>query len=333
MVPDNGEKDYKKISDAYFGSTNYYQPIECLGGHCVIEFVLGNNAVVENSHWRSPLRNKDSYFDNLMKGSDVKNKMFLELMKYTLLAAEKTTFLGDLSMRNIVQQCLDFDKPQAMWDKANYFLDTILNEPPNWYHHSILMGLWDNVIEQEAPLKSYGKFWVSTDMVDRPHTSYAKIYSLPAWAYQIVPLNGEVPNSLIVNTPKLQEEFGQPIARMDSSSIVLDIVMEKDAAEDESVKKEFPIKHFYLDFRFMMLKRKLNKIYSKEWEPDMQSKQTLTLYDLSLFFSQLKDAYGDNIEMQRDVRNTIDAIFDTTKYIMKVQFVLYTAGYILPLLL
>ena len=102
MVPDSKEKDFAKISTAFFGSTNYYQPIELLGGHCVIEFCLGNNAVVENSDWRSPQRNKDSYFDKLMAKSTVKTKMFNELKKYNLLVAEKTWFLGDLSMRNVV---------------------------------------------------------------------------------------------------------------------------------------------------------------------------------------------------------------------------------------
>ena len=54
MVPDSGERDTGKISTALFGSTNYYQPLEILGGHCAIEFMMGNVAVVGNSDWRSP---------------------------------------------------------------------------------------------------------------------------------------------------------------------------------------------------------------------------------------------------------------------------------------
>ena len=55
MVPDPRNDDkWSELSTTLFGASNYYQPLECLGGHCAIEFMLGNNTVVENSHWRSP---------------------------------------------------------------------------------------------------------------------------------------------------------------------------------------------------------------------------------------------------------------------------------------
>ena len=54
MVPQDRKQDVKKYSTDLFGAANYYMPYEVLGGHCPIEFMLGNNAVVENSHWRSP---------------------------------------------------------------------------------------------------------------------------------------------------------------------------------------------------------------------------------------------------------------------------------------
>ena len=145
-----------------------------------------------------------------------------------------------------------------MWGKANYFLDTILAEPPNHHHHSILMGLWDDVLAQEVPLKSYGKFWISPDNMDVPSTSYAKMYSLPPWAYQIVPLQAEKENSLIINTEHMVEKHGQPFGRLDSSAIVIDIFMEEaDEDKENNVTKEHPVKHFYLDFRFMLLNRKI----------------------------------------------------------------------------
>ena len=69
MVPDPNEQDVAKISTSLFGASNYFQPQEVLGGHCAIEFILGNQAVCDNSDWRSPLRTKDAYIDKVMKGA------------------------------------------------------------------------------------------------------------------------------------------------------------------------------------------------------------------------------------------------------------------------
>ena len=82
------------------------------------------------------------------------------------------------------------------------------------------------------------------------------MYSLPAWAYQIVPLNAEVPHSMTAISEIQIKKSNQPLGRLDCTSIVLDIVMEK-AEEEKEIAKEVPVKHFYIDFRFMLLKRKI----------------------------------------------------------------------------
>ena len=79
MVPHNRERAYKDLSGDMFGSTNYFMPQECFGGHCALEFMLGNNAVVENAAWRSPMRTKDSNILKLMKGADNNIKLVNEM--------------------------------------------------------------------------------------------------------------------------------------------------------------------------------------------------------------------------------------------------------------
>ena len=59
----------------------------------------------------------------------------------------------------------------------------------------------------------------------------------------------------------------------------------------------------------------------------------LTIYDYSEYLMQINDAYGDNIESQREIRFAIDSIFDTTSYVMKYQFILFCFGFLIPFLL
>ena len=71
MVPDpRNDEEWASLSTTLFGASNYYQPLEAMGGHCAIEFMLGNNTVVENSDWRSMERNKNSFYHKLMGNID-----------------------------------------------------------------------------------------------------------------------------------------------------------------------------------------------------------------------------------------------------------------------
>ena len=62
--------------------------MEILGGHCAIEFMLGNQAVCDNSDWRSPMRNKDAYIDKVMKGAANAEKLRTAMIKYSLFCSE-----------------------------------------------------------------------------------------------------------------------------------------------------------------------------------------------------------------------------------------------------
>ena len=105
--------------------------------------MLSNNAVCENSHWRSPLRYQKSNLAKLLDKYDKKDKLMNEMIKYNVLCVDPMDLHNDLCLRNVVQSCLDFDNPKAMYEKANYFLDVIFRQPYSYGHNFMLMGLWN----------------------------------------------------------------------------------------------------------------------------------------------------------------------------------------------
>ena len=156
------------------------------------------------------------------------------MKKYNIFFAPKQHIHSDLTGRSCIMACLDFEKPAAMYDKANYFLNIIFDAPPSYGHNDILMMLFDKVMSLEKPLKNYGKFFTSPDNRDTATTTFARIYSLPAWAYQIVPKNAKSPFMLVPNDKLLQKKYNQNIVKMDGSSIALDIMMEVDQEEKKN---------------------------------------------------------------------------------------------------
>lgn len=47
-VPDDGNRNYKELSDNLLNNSNYLQPHEVLGGHCIAEFILNNENLLSN---------------------------------------------------------------------------------------------------------------------------------------------------------------------------------------------------------------------------------------------------------------------------------------------
>ena len=68
----------------------------------MIEFCLSNNTVVENSHWRSPLRYRASNLAKLLAGYEKKDKLMNEMKKYNVLCVDAMDLTNDLCMRNVV---------------------------------------------------------------------------------------------------------------------------------------------------------------------------------------------------------------------------------------
>ena len=230
--------------------------------------------------------------------------------KYNCFLAPWMEIHNDLCMRNVVMSCLDFDKPQSMYDKANFFLDIIFREPPSFSQMELLMGLFDKITTLDTPLKSYAKFFVSPDNIDIATTTFAFMYSLPPWAYQIVPKNAEKPVTLFGITKALQKKYKQNIVKTNSSSIVLDIFMEIDEEERKNPKmyKMCPVRHFYIDLKGILLQRSL--VAARDGDKEFSAKQEgFNNYEMAYFFKTIKDCYSKNIDMQRDIRACIDAMF------------------------
>lgn len=47
MVPDDGKRNIKEISNKIWQDSNLLQPMEILGGHCIAEFILNNQQAIE----------------------------------------------------------------------------------------------------------------------------------------------------------------------------------------------------------------------------------------------------------------------------------------------
>ena len=114
---------------------------------------------------------------------------------------------------------------------------------------------------------------------------------------------------------------------------MIDTVMSLEK-EDETngVEKEIPVKHFFLDFRMLYLKRKLRIICG---DPNFEAvlsdnDEGLSLYQLSKFVRKLNIEYSDDIEKQREVRKIIDSIFFQTSWVIKAQLAIYFTFFFIP---
>ena len=93
---------------------------------------------------------------------------------------------------------------------------------------------------------------------------------------------------------------------------MIDTVMEIEKEDEENgVEKDIPVKHFFLDFRMLYLRRKLRLICNDPGFDAVLSDndEGLSLYQLSKFMRKLNIEYSEDIEKQREVRKIIDSIF------------------------
>jgi hypothetical protein len=84
-----------------------------------MEYLLNNDSVINNIEKNAPIRTKDTLLMSLMKNSNNMNTVRNELIKYTQFAADPLEIPFDFTMRNVIQTCMDYDKPDAMADQAN----------------------------------------------------------------------------------------------------------------------------------------------------------------------------------------------------------------------
>lgn len=97
-----------------------------LGCHCIAEFVISNENLKTNfENLTSAENGKPTLLDMLFENKHDKLRILNRIGKYTNFHQTPDSISTDLCMRNIIQSCLDYDKPLSMIEKANMFLSYI----------------------------------------------------------------------------------------------------------------------------------------------------------------------------------------------------------------
>jgi hypothetical protein len=114
MVPPD-EKRFKidKLHDDLLQKSNYLQPMQVLGGHCIAEFILNQDGLTGIIESNVNLR-KPSLIDILFEGMAIKDELYSELDTYTSFMAQPVEIMNDFCMRNTIQSCIDYDNPKVM---------------------------------------------------------------------------------------------------------------------------------------------------------------------------------------------------------------------------
>jgi hypothetical protein len=121
---------------------------------------------------------------------------------------------------------------------------------------------------------------------------------------------------------------------MNILSSTIDLIIANDIKDTSD--KNIPVKHFFIDFRNMLLKPKLEKLMGgkvsehSEFDICNVSEDGLSLFELCELINIINEAYGEEIENQTDLRHVIDAIFDKNSWIMRYQFRIFALGFFLP---
>ena len=109
----------------------------------------------------------------------------------------------DLCMRNLIATCLEFDNAEALYQRAEYFLEIIFSQDATPHYQSLLMGLFDTICDMDRPLQQYSKFFLNTNSA---FTTFAIPITNARWAYQSIPLNGDKVQ-IIMNTDEMQDKY------------------------------------------------------------------------------------------------------------------------------
>lgn len=112
-----------------WSQTSPLQPLELLGGHSLLQFLLNNNNVMQQLEKTAREKTRDSLFMVLMKEHADRKKVQDELIKYTQFIADPLEVPYDLRMRNAILTCLEFEQPLLMYDQANQLLEYVLKQP------------------------------------------------------------------------------------------------------------------------------------------------------------------------------------------------------------
>ena len=337
MVPDDGSTDIREISNKIWQSSNLLQPMEILGCHCVAEFILNNQKAIELLQQTVDERTQSTLFDQLISGKAQSGVIRSQLNKYSNLLARPSNVMSDLCMRNVIQACINYEKPKAMSMVANMLLHHIFDQKTHdTCQYNLLVGLFDQIINLEIPLDGYSRFFKSGKS-ENCMCNFAQRLKTTNFAYQTIPSNGSTELELKFLTKEVQRKYQQKVMNSNPSSVVIDFVMKMDQ-QDNSVKN-IPIQHFFIDLRYLLLKPKVELCVSRHrpretrYRVPLKHLRGLSEHNFAMLLMALNQAYGKEIDDQLEVMRCIDYIFSKNLWIIKAQFYIFLLGFLVPFLL
>jgi hypothetical protein len=98
---DTKTKTIEETQKFLWDKSNWLQPIECLGCHCMSEFALTNEIVLKNLTKSIELTTNKTMFDLLFLKDKNEKRLKEDFMK-TFLYSDSANIQNDLCMRNLI---------------------------------------------------------------------------------------------------------------------------------------------------------------------------------------------------------------------------------------
>lgn len=109
--------------------------------------------------------------------------------------------------------------------------------------------------------------------------------------------------------------------------------------QQETKEKNIPIQHFFIDFRYLLLKPKIEQYFGSylvndaKYKVPIHNSNGMTEHELSILLQQLNQAYGKQIDNQHEVSIFIDFLFERNLWIIKTQFFIFMIFFFIPFML
>lgn len=109
--------------------------------------------------------------------------------------------------------------------------------------------------------------------------------------------------------------------------------------EKNKKKKEYPIKNYLIDLRFLTLVPKIEQIIGRRKTVKDSLKLTpkgdngFSEYRFARFLEIQNEMYGKDVEKQEEIRRCIDYQFNKNVWLLKMQFYVFLFGFLLPFMM
>ena len=134
---------------------------------------MNNARLVSKFHDAAHSRTQLTIGEIAMKNNNKSKELISDLATRIHYILNSHRIPMDLCMRNIIQSCLDFSRPQTMAERANSLLDYIYLHDFSIYQMHMLLGMFEQIVNMEAPLKKYGKFFSSNTFNEKDTTVFS----------------------------------------------------------------------------------------------------------------------------------------------------------------